>query len=66
MDGLETARRIRAMEFTQKVPKIVGLTAHLTPEMMENARTAGLDDCFQKTMRPKDLIAMIEAILAQP
>lgn len=66
LDGLETARRIRGMDFAQRAPKIVGLTAHLTPEMIDNARTAGMDDCFQKTMRPKDLITMIEAILARP
>lgn len=66
MDGLETARRIRAMQLATPAPKIVGLTAHLTPEWAESARLAGLDECFQRTMRPKELIAMIEATLAQP
>jgi CheY-like chemotaxis protein len=66
MDGLETARRIRAMQLATSALKIVGLTAHLTPDLFESARLAGLDDCFQRTIRPKELIAKIDAILSKP
>ena len=66
MDGLETAQRIRAMHFATSALKIVGLTAHLTPDLLKRARQAGLDDCFQRTIRPKELIAKIDAILTKP
>jgi CheY-like chemotaxis protein/anti-sigma regulatory factor (Ser/Thr protein kinase) len=66
MDGLETARRIRAMQLATSALKIVGLTAHLTPDLLERARQAGLDDCFQRTIRPTELIAKIDAILSKP
>lgn len=62
LDGLETARRIRTMALEQP-PMIIGLTAHLTPDLVALSKDAGMDACFQKTTRPKDLIAMIELAL---
>lgn len=63
MDGLETARRIRAMTSVAANTKIIALTAHLTPDLAERAKSAGMDGCFQRTTRPKELIALIESVL---
>ena len=59
MDGVETARRIRSMHCVSNDLKIIGLTAHLSSELVSAAKQAGMNDCLQKTARPQEMIALI-------
>jgi signal transduction histidine kinase/CheY-like chemotaxis protein len=50
MDGLETARRIRALNLARQ-PRIVALTANAFLEDRENATKAGMDGFMSKPLR---------------
>ncbi len=62
MDGFEAARRIRAHETENHLPRlpIIALTANVFPEDREQCRAAGMDDYLAK---PFD-IEQLRAILA--
>lgn len=64
LDGLETARRIRAMPNLPKELQIIGLTAHLAPGLADEAKRAGMNSCLQKTTRPRELMDLIDAAFA--
>ncbi|MCB9675104.1 MAG: response regulator [Alphaproteobacteria bacterium] len=48
LDGLETARRLRAAGYTRP---IVALTAHATPDVAESCAAAGMDGFLTKPVR---------------
>ena len=54
MDGLEAARRIRALEGGRGV-KIVALTASVFQEERDNVLAAGMDDFIRKPYRPEEI-----------
>ena len=54
MDGLEAARRIRALEGGQAV-KIVALTASVFEEERNHIMAAGMDDFVRKPYRPEEV-----------
>jgi signal transduction histidine kinase/CheY-like chemotaxis protein len=62
MDGLEATRRIRETERrTGKHVRVVALTAHASPESVDSALSAGMDDYIAKPFKPEELFAKIEA-----
>ncbi|MEM9832545.1 MAG: PAS domain S-box protein [Bacteroidota bacterium] len=61
MDGLETTRRIRALNLP-KVPPIVALTAYSLPGDKEKFMKAGMDDYLAKPIR-KNIITKTAALL---
>ena len=50
MDGLETARRIRALLPQEQQPYLVALTAFTFEEMRQQALEAGMDECLHKPL----------------
>jgi signal transduction histidine kinase/CheY-like chemotaxis protein len=54
MDGLEAARRIRALDGGRDV-KIVALTASVFKEERDNIIAAGMDDFIRKPYRPEEI-----------
>jgi PAS domain S-box-containing protein len=64
MDGLECTRRLRANASPNggKIP-ILGLTAHASPEDLENCRRAGMDDVLTKPVNPAALAQKIAMLL---
>ncbi len=61
IDGLETTRRIRAMErerHTKQVP-IVAITGHASAKDRENCLQAGMQDYLSKPFRMEDLRRML-------
>jgi signal transduction histidine kinase/DNA-binding response OmpR family regulator len=54
MDGLEAAKRIRALEGGRDV-KIVALTASVFKEERDNVMAAGMDDFIRKPYRPNEI-----------
>ena len=62
MDGLEAARRIRALGNRVCQPRIVALTASVTAEDRRACVTAGIDDYLSKPMRAADLVRAFAAI----
>jgi CheY-like chemotaxis protein len=67
VDGLETTRRIRALESGPRTP-IVALTANAFAEDREAALAAGMDDFLIKPLDRSRLRAILDAIprLSQP
>ena len=57
MDGLEAARRIRALDGPAAGVPIVALTANAFPEQLDLCRQAGMDDHLTKPFKPDDLAA---------
>ncbi len=62
MDGLETTRRVREMERTEKrrPMRIVAMTANAMAGDRERCLDAGMDDYLAKPVRPEGLQAAIE------
>ncbi len=56
LDGVEATRSIRLLGNTQ--PKIIGLTAHISPDEQKRCIEAGMDEVIIKPMR----IATIRAV----
>ncbi|KQW02296.1 ATP-binding protein [Rhizobacter sp. Root1221] len=69
MDGFEAARRIRAIEAEQGLPRIrlVALTANVFPQDREQCLAAGMDDFLAKPFTDAQLHAVLtEALAVQP
>lgn len=64
MDGLETTRRIRALESSTRTP-IVALTAHAVDEQKTRLLLAGMDDYLSKPVSEADLKMIIERWVTQ-
>jgi DNA-binding response OmpR family regulator len=62
MDGLETARRLRALEATREIP-IMLLTARVTDADRERGREAGVDAQLDKPFSPAVLAQRVRALL---
>ena len=60
VDGLETARRVRAELPREAQPWIVAMTASALPEQREACRRAGMDDFVAKPVQVAELAAAIE------
>lgn len=58
MDGYQTTRALRALP-DLKLPPVVGLTASLLSDDPEQHRSAGLDGCISKPLRPEDLARLL-------
>jgi two-component system sensor histidine kinase RpfC len=55
MDGVETARTLRARPgWTQEAP-IVAISAGMTAALIASARPAGIDACLAKPARPVEI-----------
>lgn len=63
MDGIETARRIRALPDPglSRLP-LVGLTAHALPEYRERFMQAGIDAFFVKPPDPEAFLATLQRL----
>lgn len=59
MDGLEAARRIRALEDGRDV-RIVAITASVFKEEVDSVREAGMDDLVRKPYRSQDIFDCLE------
>ena len=59
MNGLEAARRIRAMPSRKSKMPIIALTAYSLPDMKERCRDAGMDGFLSKPMDRRDLFQSI-------
>lgn len=63
MDGLEATRRIRARQHHQ--PHIVGLTAHVMPQVVVECRSAGMDGVEIKPVTLARLREILTALVAK-
>jgi DNA-binding response OmpR family regulator len=61
LDGVETARRLRATEATSAIP-IMLLTARVTEGDRERGRAAGADDQLDKPFSPAVLAQRVRAL----
>jgi CheY-like chemotaxis protein/HPt (histidine-containing phosphotransfer) domain-containing protein len=59
IDGLEAARRIRAMEGPRGRVPIVALTAQAFADQVEECRNAGMDSHLAKPFTPETLLAAV-------
>ncbi len=66
IDGLETARRIRALASPAGRTPIVGISGHSEPGDEAAARAAGMHAYLRKPISPSALAAAIAAVLRQP
>ncbi len=65
LNGIEATRMQRLLEFGGDHVPIIGLTADPTDSMRSRCADAGMDQCVGKPIEPKQLIALIEARLAE-
>ncbi len=66
LDGLETARRIRADTsglWDSRIP-IIAFTANAASEVREKIHAAGMNDCVTKPVEVADLLAAMERVMA--
>ena len=63
IDGLETARRLKADPQTAAIP-VVAVTAHAMPEDESMIREAGCDAYMPKPLRFSSLISLVRNILS--
>ncbi len=63
LDGFELTRRLRAEETLKTLP-IILLTASVQEADMSRAFEAGADDYLRKPFNPDELVARVEAALA--
>jgi signal transduction histidine kinase/CheY-like chemotaxis protein len=66
MDGLEAARRIRALPTAAARIPIIALTANAMASDRQKCVVAGMDDFLPKPFDPQDLIAMLARWLPGP
>jgi len=66
LDGLETARRLRAMDGPAARLPIVALTANAFPQDREACRLAGMDDFLSKPFDRAQIEAVIQRLCAEP
>lgn len=66
MDGLETARRIRALPGLGPRVRLVAFTADARIETTDACLAAGFDACLHKPVRPAALQQMIERLRPAP
>jgi signal transduction histidine kinase/CheY-like chemotaxis protein len=59
MDGLEATRRVRALTFLTKQPRIIAMTANASQEDRQRCLDAGMDDYISKPVRPESLQQML-------
>lgn len=64
MDGLEASRRIRALEGPVGRTPIIALTANVQPDQIEACSAAGMDAHVGKPIRPAELLAAVNAVMA--
>jgi CheY-like chemotaxis protein len=64
MDGVEALERIRAGKAGRSDIPVIALTADSDPESDRRLRTAGFDALQTKPIRPAELLATIEGVLA--
>jgi CheY-like chemotaxis protein len=64
IDGLEAARRIRAMGGAVAATPIVGISGRTEPGDADAARAAGMNDYLRKPVSPSTLSAAIAAVVA--
>lgn len=62
IDGIETARLIRAMDGYQNVP-IIAITANLSSDIRDNCLGVGMDAFLPKPFRREDLVNTINFVL---
>lgn len=65
MDGLEAARRLRAMGGRGHLVPIIALTANLSPEIRQQCRDAGMQAFLAKPIKLEHLIGTLSAVLPQ-
>jgi CheY-like chemotaxis protein len=67
MDGFEAARRIRAHETQNGLPRLplIALTANVFPEDREQCRAAGMDDFLAKPFSTEQLREILSVYLTQ-
>lgn len=65
MDGLEAARRLRAMPGKAARVPIVALTANLSAEIRQQCRDAGMQAFLAKPIKLEHLIGTLTAVLPQ-
>ncbi|MBP7335066.1 ATP-binding protein [Niveispirillum sp.] len=65
MDGLEAARRLRAMGGRGQLVPIIALTANLSPEIRQQCRDAGMQAFLAKPIKLEHLIGTLSAVLPQ-
>jgi len=65
LDGLEAARRLRAMEGPVARLPVVALTANAFPQDREACRAAGMDDFLSKPFDRAQIEAVIQRLCAQ-
>ncbi len=63
IDGLEAARRIRALGGATAATPIVGISGRTEPGDSEAARAAGMNDYLRKPVSPSTLSAAIAAVV---
>jgi CheY-like chemotaxis protein/HPt (histidine-containing phosphotransfer) domain-containing protein len=59
IDGIETTRRIRAGAGVNAETPIIGLTAHVMPEVRDAVIAAGMQDCLSKPVRRNEMQSII-------
>jgi two-component system, cell cycle response regulator DivK len=62
-DGLSLTRELKSETRTADIP-VVALTAHAMLADEQNTRAAGCDGYMSKPFRPRDLVALVESLIA--
>ena len=65
LDGLETARRIRASETGRRKP-IIAMTANAQASDRERCLQAGMDDYISKPIKAKVLQQLLQSLMVNP
>lgn len=65
IDGIETTRRLREGKGINAKTPIIGLTAHVMPEVRDAVMAAGMQDCLSKPLRRNEMLALISSYSGQ-